>query len=132
MTEKSLEAKTGHGQDRYSIEFHTDGRLQDVEIYRSWDQLDGALRSMIDEHLASRFNPYKIEKVQVQYSGEAAAVRDLILTGGSGDKVTTRYELVVDGVAEGRRDLWEFTFSADGSYEKSKKIILRSSENLEF
>ncbi len=132
LTQKSLEAKTGKGENRFSIEFGMDGHFQDLEIQRDWNTLDTDVKTRMEARLHADFSGHKVDKVQVQYSGDAEAVREFVLNALQPERVTVKYELEVEGTADGGRALFEYTFSSAGDFEKRKKVILRPSDNLEF
>lgn len=132
LTQKSLEAKTGKGENRFSIEFGMDGHFQDLEVQRDWNTLDTNVKTRIEARLRADFSGHKIDKVQVQYSGDPEAVQEFVLNALHPDRVTVKYELEVEGTADGGRALFEYTFTSSGDFEKRKKVILRPSDNLEF
>ncbi|MDQ4139839.1 MAG: hypothetical protein M3142_04880, partial [Bacteroidota bacterium] len=66
----SIEAKVTNNQKRYSLEFDTLGNLQDVEVQIDWLEIPEVTRNNISGSLDSEYSDYKINKIQVQYTGK--------------------------------------------------------------
>ncbi len=131
----SVEAKVCHRKKRYSIEFDTAGRLQDIEIQLRWTDLPFATRTAITATLDSAFSEWKIRKIQEQYSGEPEALRAFVRNGqpcAGPPACMLRYELVVEGKRPDGRHLFEITCSAAGALLSTETIIFRNSDNLEY
>ncbi|GHB68852.1 hypothetical protein [Persicitalea jodogahamensis] len=129
---KSIEAKSKRGGQKYSVEFDTTGRLQDVEIEVSWRDLPEALRKNIEQNLENEFKRFRIRKVQRQFTGKSEDVLNYLGQRGNGNRLTIKYELVLRGRKDGETDEFEYTFSAEGRLEKRAKLVFRNTDNLEY
>jgi hypothetical protein len=124
---KSFEAKTRHHNRYYSIEFDTSGVLLDIEIIIDRKEVDSLVIERIHSVLNEKFDKYKIDRFQIQYSGHLDYIFRL-MEKGDPSNLTIRYELVI----KTKRNLFEFLFSETGHFEQMAEIIPRSSFNLEF
>ena len=129
---KSIEAKSKYQKQRYSIEFDTLGNLQDVEMEIKWDHLSNPLKDSIKQNLKKEFEKFKFIKIQEQLTGSRSDIISYLLKRKEKIGLTTRYEIVLKGVAAGQVDLFEYTFAESGSIEKRAKVIFRNTDNLEY
>ncbi len=130
---QSIEAKTKYNSKKYSIEFDTSGQLEDVEIEIHYKTLPKSVKDAINKHLKSVFLRYKIQKIQIQYSGTPKNVLTALKNNNLlKDNITTKYELIIKGKTQTSKNLYEFTFNAKGNFEKNSKIILKNTDHLEF
>lgn len=128
---QSIEAKTCYQNKKYSIEFNMDGTLQDVEMETEIKNINTTTRTRLTTHLEVTFKKYKIKKIQIQYTATAQNLLDYFKTGSS-KGVTIKYEIVLKGKTDLDKQLYEFTFLQDGTFENSKQIIFRNTDNIEF
>ncbi len=128
----SIEAKVRHQGRRYSIEFDTSGRLQDVEVRWHMDDLPSRTRTGILNHLETAFARFRIGKVQEQWIGPEPLLRDLIKAGEGATSAQTNYELIVRGRQGSRINRYEYLFDAEGSYIRHNLILSRNTDNLDF
>ncbi len=129
---QSIEAKSRRDWQKYSVEFDTIGRLQDIEIEMKWKDLPEALQKNIEQNLEAEFERFRIKKVQRQFSGKSEDVLNYLRQRGNGNRPITKYELVLRGRKEGETEEYEYTFSADGKLEKRAKMVFRNTDNLEY
>jgi hypothetical protein len=128
----SFEAKTKHQGKRYSVEFDTSGKIQDVEIEKSWQEMDEQLRGNILQALDSLFISHKIDKIQIQYVAENTVLLGILNKKADQTDSKIQYEIVVNGKTTGRPKLYELTFNDKGILLESSEIIFRNTDNLEF
>ncbi len=128
----SVEAKVKSDQKKYSIEFDTLGKLQDIEIQLDWGEILPEVRRNITSNLKANFTSHKIYKIQIQYSGNPQNLLSLIKRGTTKEIYTTRYEIVVKGRKEKKVNLYEITFTDNGEIIDIARIIFRNTDNLEF
>lgn len=127
---KSIEAKVKFNKTKYSIEFDTLGNLQDVEIEIPFQKIQKNSAQKIQEFFAKDFQKFKIIKIQKQFSGTPAEVLNDLKNNGNSSSI--KYEIVVKGKDQSGRNLYEYTFSSAGDFEKKEKIIFRNSDHLEY
>lgn len=126
---ESFEAKTKYKGKKYSIEFDTLGKIEDIEIKIKWRQISVSSQKVICERLKKVFSKYKIKKIQIQYTGTE---KDLINFYDKKDRLTTKYEIIVKGMKENQTSLYEFLFSEDGKLESQRQIDFRNTDHLEY
>lgn len=126
----SFEAKTRYRGERFSIEFSEQGVFEDLEIEISPEDIPIEVFSHITAFLQSEFERYTIEKVQIQYSGDA----ELILAGfrqrESMQGVAVHYEMVISTRLDGSFHLFEYLFSETGTFVRKAMIVEKSIDNI--
>lgn len=110
----SIEAKSKKEGHKISVEFDSTGNIEDIEIQVEWKTLSDGLKDRINTQLDQECLRHKIQKVQIQYSGEPTALLNKMNNGNQSGAVKTNYELVIkckttDGVA-----LYEYLVSYEG------------------
>ncbi len=128
----SIEAKFKHDKQNYSIEFDTLGKFLDIEVKASFSSLDEAIRKTIEGHLDSTFQRWKVQKAQLQYSGNVLSFKSFLDSGNPLQEFTLRFEIVVKGRRNSQWALYELTFNDRGDHLKTSRIMLRNTDNLEF
>ncbi|MCB0629166.1 MAG: hypothetical protein R2824_18705 [Saprospiraceae bacterium] len=128
----SIEAKTRFNKHRYSIEFDTTGRLEDIEIVIDRRKLPAATRQAILSKFASDFEKFKIIKIQIQYSGDPVALRQLTAKPFDTQNVIVKYELIVKGRTSGKAHWYEYLFTDKGVAEHRTVSLFRNTDNLEY
>ncbi len=122
---QSYEAKFKLKELKYSVEFHKDGRLQDIEIIRSKKEMGAAL-DQIEDYLKANYARHRIEKIQAHYN--PAAVFNTKNPGKPDG-----WELIVATKnSENTLQRFEMTFDATGNFTNSRKVVRRSYEFLLF
>ena len=129
---KSIEAKFSFRNEKYSVEFDTLGRLEDIEIQQKWSDLAKPLRNTIATQLQEDCKNFKIQKVQIQYSGEQSILLSKIKTGQAIGDYTIRYEIIVKCAKAKEINLFEYLFSNQGQKLTASKIVFKNSSNLEY
>ncbi|MDF2159108.1 hypothetical protein [Algoriphagus sp. CAU 1675] len=132
LTSKSIEAKFTNDKSKYSIEFDTLGNIEDTEVEISIIDLDHPLRDSINNYLSKSYNKYKIQKIQIQYSGHISHIINKLNNDVHSDNLLIKYELIVKCSEKKEKALYEFQFSNSGRMESMSKIIFKSSSHLEY
>lgn len=128
----SIEAKVCRNKKRFSIEFDTNGVLQDIEIQHRWTDIPVQTRTRITATLDSLFARHDIRKIQIQYSGDPKALFKLAQNQQPATAYTTRYELVVKGKKPDGLRLYETTLNEHGILLALEEIVFKNSDNLEY
>lgn len=128
----SVEAKTKHQGKRYSVEFDASGKIQDVEVEKSWKEMDDQLRGSILHTLDSLFDSHKLDKIQIQYAAETNVMLEILNKKADQTDSKIQYEIVIKGKTTGRPKLYELTFTENGELLESSEIIFRNTDNLEY
>lgn len=128
----SYEAKAKKDGRRYSIEFDTSGRVEDVEKEIEFSALNAILKHKIDSTLSGLFSRHHIVKTQLQWTGEAPALQDLVRSGATEKTYTERVEIVYKCREHSRHKLYEALFDAAGVLLSKIEIIPRNTDNLDY
>lgn len=128
----SFEAKTRYNGSRISIEFSYIGVFEDVEIEVKITEVPHEIRSKIIDFLNDSYPKYQIDKIQVQYSGSEEAVLAQFTNKTHTHGLVIRYELVLSAKKDGQYSLFEYLFSENGSFVSRNKIVLKTTDNLEY
>jgi hypothetical protein len=133
LNRNSFEAKTKSKGNKYSIEFDVQGRLEDVEIIIQKKKLPSEVRQKITEQLQKDLSKFKWGKIQIQYSGDAQAVRKKVMSETSSEEgLIIRYEIIVSAKINKKYQQFEYLFSHEGSFLEKKNILLQNTDNLEY
>lgn len=128
----SIEAKFKYEGRRYSVEFDTNGCFQDLEIEVVFGSLPMNTVVKITSTLDTIYSKYKVQKLQLQYSGDLPSFIFFIRLDAPEDKYVLKYEIVVKVKTEDGWLLHELLFDESGKLEKKSRIVFRNTDNLEF
>ena len=127
---KSYEAKFCYKHSKFSVEFSTEGMLEDVEIERKWKKLAHAVQTTLQSGF-DKIPDFKLHRVQEQWTGNAKAIQQHLHTPNP-SAIIIRYEVEFLGVLNEERAFWEGVFSKNGELLHFRKIILSNADNLNF
>lgn len=127
----SIEAKFKSEKTRYSIEFDTDGNIQDIEKEMLWADIPASTQRQITAHLDAKYGYHKIQKIQVQYSGSSDNLINFINKKNT-KNITTRYEIIVKTRLIRKLSLFEMTFDEKGQHHNTAEIQFKNTDNLEY
>lgn len=131
----SYEVKFKYDGHFYSLEFNNDGKILDVEKLVKWDELQEKQQEKIEQSLSKQYDYHKIIKIQIQYTGDADDLEDLFDGDPEDedlDKLTEKLEIELEAKKEGSWKLFEVLLLGDGSIDRERVIIGRSTENLNY
>jgi hypothetical protein len=126
----SIEAKTKHRGDKYSIEFDLQGEIEDIERDIKWKEIPEATRSVIADFLAREHQKTRLHKIQIQYSGEREALLQVVSQPSSSQSLQIKYEIVLAAKTNDQYQDWEYLFSEQGEQEKKAIIIPDNTDHL--
>ncbi|NNE30460.1 MAG: hypothetical protein HKN16_12550 [Saprospiraceae bacterium] len=132
LDDTTYEAKTKYQGKKYSVEFSTEGSLEDVEIRTKEKSIPTPSLNKMGELLASRFSKYRLRKIQIQYLGDPNVMLTSIRSGKLLPGVVKNYEIVVVGKVDKSYKAIEFLFSEEGDLILSREIIERRQDHIEF
>ncbi len=121
----SFEAKFKKDRLFYSIEFNTEGELQDIEILIQESDIPNDVLEAITAHLKQTYSNFKIRKIQQQYplrKGEQLrgllkeAFQNLLLP-------YINYELIISCKAVSGRREFEYLFNAKGNFLSKRESL---------
>lgn len=128
----SFEGKTKNKGRRFSIEFSEDGTFEDIEVEIQKEEILPIAFTKISEYLQSSHAKYKIDKVQIQYSGDTNLILNYLLTEMANDGLIVNYEIVITTKVDGTFARFEYLFDKNGDFIRKSKIKLSMSDNIEF
>ena len=129
----SVEAKFKLDKSRYSIEFTTEGVLEDMEIIVPFSSLESSIRKNINTYLTAQFNYFKIEKVQEQYVQTAARILQWRAKEKRERVLNPKFEIVLKSRNSGDSSKrFEILFDEKGNFLQQEKIVKRSDNILRF
>lgn len=129
---QSIEAKSKWNNEKYSIEFDTNGILEDVEVEVTLQSLPLHVKDGIMGRLGADFFKHRVVKVQKQLSGSSSEVLDYFLKRQEGASLRHQYELVAEGKSGQAYRAYEYTFSREGDFISRSLIVYRNTDNLEY
>ena len=125
----SFEAKFKRERKSFSVEFDTEGNIQDIEIEEHWRKLPLLVRNNISDYLQSKFSKFRVDNVEIQYSGTEEALKKW-----EGDdklnQIVIKYEVEFYGKKANDKKFWEGLFDRDGNILNRREIIIPPSNNL--
>lgn len=129
----SIEAKFRYKGQRHSVEFTTDGALEDVEIVIGLGDVPEGTRQEITSYFTQEFDYFKVEKVQAQYNNTAKEItgrNEEMLTASS---LTPYYEIVVKTRNSGKKSKrYEVLFNEKGAFISRSQVSIRRDNILRF
>ena len=132
LNRTTIEAKFKLNNQKYSVEFDSVGNLEDIEILLEWKGLHSSLQDSICIRLGEDCDKIRIQKAQIQYSGEPSVLLSKIKTGKNTGSYLVRYELIVKCYSKKKVALFEYLFSDTGQKLSVAKIVFKNSSNLEY
>ncbi len=129
----SIEAKFKYLRKRYSVEFTTDGILEDVEIIIPFSKIPQKIKFSIENYLKSNFDYFKTEKTQEQYQESEQRILKWLVTDIQFQTLKPKYEVVVKTRSTGKgSNRYELLFDEEGRFIKRSQITIRSDNILRF
>lgn len=132
LTNTTIEAKFRYEKKRYSVEFDTSGNVEDVELNMTKPGLPYGVLESFSAYLEANCSKYNINKVQIQYTGEASDLLSVIKGDYENMKLNIYYEVVVVCTYGKKTDLFEYLINEEGAVLSSSKIIFKNSTHLEY
>ena len=129
---RAYEGKFWWDKRFHSVKFDTLGAIVDVEIEIPFEELDESIRASITDYLQSEFEDYKINRLQIQYSGESDDLEDFF-DEDENEGIVIRYELEYTGKLKGEiSKFWEGLFDHTGAFISQQEVEVRIMDNLIF
>ena len=133
LNQITIEAKAKLNKERHSIEFFENGIFQDIEIEVNPNKIDYGTYSKITGVLSQRHKKYKIEKVQIQYTGDRNIVLMFLRENRNNPEgIAINYEVVISTKLDGNYLMLEYLFSETGEYVQSNHIISRRKDTIDY
>ena len=114
----------------YSVEFDSNGQLEDVEMLVNFTKLKSELKDRIRDHL-KQYDNFKIKKVQKQFSSGSQSDEEVINAAMQNlPTETVRYEMIVETKAKGSWKIYEMLFDDSGNFISQKRVVGRLEDNI--
>ncbi|MEM1338986.1 MAG: hypothetical protein AAGF96_14600 [Bacteroidota bacterium] len=128
----SYEAKTKHQGKRLSIEFSEEGIFEDAEVEIKSAEITQVAFKKISDYLQEAHAKFKINKVQIQYSGDTHCILNYFLREADEKSLTINYEIVITTKTDGAFVMYEYLFGKNGVLIQKSRVTSRMTDNLEF
>lgn len=133
LNQITIEAKAKLNKERHSIEFSENGIFQDVEIEVNPNKIDDSAYSNITGILSERHKKYKIEKVQIQYTGDRNIVLMFLRENRNNPVgIAIKYEVVISTKMDDNYLMIEYLFSEKGEYVQSNQIVSNRKDRIDY
>lgn len=126
------EAKLKWKKKWHSVEFLPTGEIKDIEILISIKELPREVYKNLVKYFSENYQKYKIDRIQVQYTGESDDLEDLIDENEAGELLIKIYEIEYFGRENGINKIWEGHFDKRGYFIEKRVIELNSTDVLDF
>lgn len=126
-----FEAKLKYKNKLHSIEFDLNGNVKDIEILVEEDELKPQIRQALTNYFEENYSKYSISKIQIQYTGDADDLEDVIDENEFED-ITVNYEIEYYGKTDDEYELWEGLFDADGNLIRKRVVVIKATDNLDY
>ena len=126
----TIEGKFKYKRRRYSVEFDSSGRLEDIELLAKMKDIPDVARKNITKALEDSFSRYRVVKTQVQWRGSEKELKQAISDGVDSKAPDIRYELVVRGKRKDMTRYYEVQANQDGMLRSIREIIQSNASNL--
>ncbi len=130
---KSYEAKFKLNRKIYSIEFNSQGQLEDVEVKIKKKSIPRSISTSITTYFKTTFDKHKLIKIQEQFvyeKGElnAKAYLESILLMAT--IIEPNYEIIAEVKHNKIRTIKEFTFNTQGKFLSARTLNRTSYEHV--
>lgn len=132
IDKESIEAKFKLKSIRYSIEFDTLGKVEDIEVDIKWEDLDLSVKNKIEAYFQEDCLKFELSKIQIQYSGNPSALIYTFRNNKSTEEVIVKYEVVVKCKSKKGIHLFEYLFDDTGKLISKYRIRFNNSSHLEY
>ncbi|WP_136480402.1 hypothetical protein [Cognatitamlana onchidii] len=128
---KSYEAKFKLNKLYYSVEFSTEGVLEDIEIIIKKKHIPKPVLEQIEHYLDTNFERSRFIKIQKKYVNNTSKndkqFIDYIIENP--ESINTHYEIIAETKSRNDHQLRELTFTNLGEFKKSRKVSSSSYEH---
>jgi len=129
---QSFEAKFKYNEHRYSLEFSSEGIIEDLELCVKLNAIEDSSQDQIKEHFKSSYLKYKLIKIQKQFVFNQNLDSDTfvaqVLYQESTDIIN--YEIIAEVKTKDGRELREFTFNHKGFFINFRVVEPSSYEHV--
>lgn len=129
---QSFEAKFKYKKQHYSLEFNTEGVIEDIEVIIEPDEIEDEKQSKIEDYLKAQFDKFQYIKIQKQYVYDRSIksvnfVNDVL---SKQSEVEVNYEIVAEVKSDSKREVAEFLFDRNGGFKRFRIMNPDSYEHI--
>ncbi len=123
------ELKFKLNKEKLSVKFKPDGEVVDIEVLRKFKTLPKTPRKAIANYLAKNSRHYKLERVQIQYTGANLISKFL---NEAYHQMTLKYEIeaFIDYKKQELDGFYEFHFDETGALMNQRSIKTAAVDNV--
>ncbi len=129
---QSFEAKFKYKRQHYSLEFNTEGLIEDIEVIIELKEIEDAKKSKITNYFEEHFDKFQYIKIQKQYvyyqSAKPVTFLNDVLSKQSEAEVN--YELVAEIKLDSKHEVREFLFGKTGKFKSFRTLNPESYEHI--
>ena len=114
LKDSSIEAKTRHKGKRWSIEFNSNGSLEDIEVEYKLSDLKPSIRQNIEKHLDEKFKNHSVDKLQFQFNGSPSAIKNWLKDQQRISGIIIKYALIVNAKVDSEYKSFEMLYDYTG------------------
>lgn len=121
-----------------SIKFDSSGTLYDIEIIVDLKKCAPEMYDTVQAVFENNFKNHKIEKVQLQYTGQEEQLKSVFYPEYIGsdysslENIKTRFEIEVKGKKNGDIQSYEYLFDLRLGYIRHRKILRKTTDHLNY
>ena len=125
------EAKLKQNKHLHSVEFDLKGNVENIEIKIKENEIREEAYQGIFDYFKSNYTRYSLKKIQIQYTGEADDLEDLI-DENEIENLVINYEIEYYGKTDKNNTLWEGLFDSNGKLIEKRSVKLKLTDNLDY
>lgn len=126
------EAKLTYKGKKHSVEILPNGDVVNIEVQLALDEIQPQVKRNLEDYFNATYQRFRIKKIQIQYNGSNDDLEDLIDEDEMDEDIIIRYEIEFLGKNETENELWEGLFDDEGNLLERRKIIVKSTDNLDY
>lgn len=129
---QSFEAKFKLNKKRFSVEFDTQGILEDIEITIKKKELPKATLDSMQSYFETNFDKVRYKKIQIQFRNTSASNDPYSFKKVFFAETNQRhyYEIIAEVKKDSKRDFIEITFDAVGKFINYRTVKSSSYEHI--
>ncbi len=126
----SYEAKFKYKKNHYSLEFNTNGDIEDIELLIKKKQLTSKLNNALKAFFKNNYKSYNYIKIQKQYIPGASNLKGILDIINNTTSLKANYEIIAEVRNKTKREVREFLFSPEGELINSRPLKPSSYEHI--
>lgn len=129
---QSFEAKFKYKRQHYSLEFNTEGVIEDIEVIIEPKEIEDDVKSKIEDYFEEHFDKFQYVKIQKQYvyykTLKPITFVNEVLSKHS--KAEINFEIIAEVKSDSKRNVGEFLFGRHGYFRSFRALNPESYEHI--